>query len=230
MIHPLGTASLATPLAAFVAGVIASVHCTGMCGPLTCAAFGRSRTAWTPATYQLARLVSYSAAGGILGFAGNRAASLFSSTPARLLPWAFAVLFLMAAFRLEKWIPQPKALSRLLFRLHLGSMRPGTVAALLGFLTPLLPCSPLYLVLGVTLLSGSLGNGALLMASFAAGTIPFYFLAQTQFARLPLSANSFQITRRVLAFVAALLLISRAVAGSGGLAVPIQCPLCHPSH
>jgi sulfite exporter TauE/SafE len=221
----LFTANPTTPLAAFVAGVVTSLHCTGMCGPLTCAAFGRSRSALTPAAYQLARFLSYSAAGGVFGFFGKRAASLFSSTPAQVLPWAFAALFLIFAFRLEKRIPQPKALASLLFRFRLAAMRPGTVAVLLGFLTPLLPCGPLYLVLGVTLLAGSFWNGALLMASFALGTIPLYFLVQSQFARLPLSPNGLQFARQALAFIAALLLISRALAGSGGLGTPVHCPL-----
>lgn len=219
--------STMTPLVAFVAGLVTSVHCTGMCGPLTCAAFGRSRTVWTPLTYQLARLVSYSLAGGALGLAGQHAAALFSSTPARLLPWAFAALFLSFAFGLEKWIPQPKALPRLLFRFRLATMKPGAIATVLGFATPLLPCGPLYLVLGMALLSGSFASGALLMASFAMGTIPLLLLLQTQFARLPFSATSIQRTRQGLAFISAVLLIWRAVAGSGGLAISMHCPACH---
>jgi len=226
MMIPMNPGAM-TPLAAFVAGLVTSAHCAGMCGPLTCAAFGRSRSAWTPLTYHLARLVSYSVAGGALALAGQHAAALLSSTPARLLPWAFAAIFLAFAFRLEKWVPQPKGLPRLLFRFRLATMRPGSVAAVLGFATPLLPCGPLYLILGVSLLAGTFLSGALLMASFAMGTIPLLLLLQTQFARLPFSAIGIQRTRQCLAFISAVLLIWRAVAGGGGLAVPMLCPACH---
>lgn len=220
--------AIATPFAAFVAGLVTSVHCTAMCGPLTCAAFGRARTAWTPLLYHLTRLLSYALAGGILGMAGRHAAGLFSTAPARALPWAFALLFLAFAFRLDKWLPQPKALSALLFRFRLATMRPGTVAAVLGFFTPLFPCGPLYLVLGVAILAGSFAAGALMMVAFALGTIPLLFLLQTQFARLPFSPAALERTRQGLALLSAALLVWRAVAGASGLSAPMHCPACHP--
>ena len=219
--------SIATPFAAFIAGLITSIHCTGMCGPLTCAAFGRTGTAWTPFAYQAARVTSYTLAGGLLGLMGERAAALFSTTPARLLPWAFALLFLAFAFGLEKRIPQPKAVSALLFRFRLASMRPGAIAVVLGFFTPLLPCGPLYLVLGVALLAGSFLGGATLMASFAAGTVPLLLVVQTQFARVPFSPLALQRTRQSLAFISAALLVWRAIAGADGLSAPMHCPACH---
>ena len=223
----LDSQTIATPFTAFVAGLVTSVHCTAMCGPLTCAAFGRARTVWAPLVYHGLRTASYCLAGGALGMAGWRAAALFSATPARVLPWAFALLFLAFAFGLEKWIPQPKAVSALLFRFRLATMRPGAVAAVLGFFTPLLPCGPLYLVLGVAVLAGSFQAGALLMAGFALGTVPIPFLLQTQFARLPFSPTALQRIRQGLALISAALLVWRAVAGANGLSAPMHCPACH---
>ena len=215
--------TLSTPLAAFVAGVVTSVHCVGMCGPLTCAAFGRSRGMGAPLSYQLSRFLSYSVVGGLLGWMGQQGASLFSSTLARLVPWAFAALFLAFAFGLEKRIPQPRFIARWMFRWKMASMRPTSLAAGLGFLTPLLPCGPLYLVFGVALLAGSFVSGAILMAGFAAGTIPLFFLGQTQFARIPVPV--FQKLQRLLAFASALLLIWRGWHGIAGLEAPVSC--CH---
>ena len=217
---------IATPLAALVAGLVTSLHCTGMCGPLTCAAFGNRSRGWgTMVVYQFSRLLAYSLAGGLLGAVGGQAAALFSSSTVRVLPWAFALLFLLFAFRLEKRIPQPRFLARWLFRWRLAAMKPTMVGGLLGFLTPLLPCGPLYLVLGVALVAGSFVNGALMMASFALGTIPLFFIVQTQFARLPLSPRVFQRVQQGLALISALLLIWRGVHGGGGLEVPFSC--CH---
>ena len=220
--------NLTNPLAALVAGLFTSVHCVGMCGPLTCAAFGRTRSVVPPVIYQTARIAAYGLAGGFIAAMGRTASGFFSTAPARFLPWAFAALFVAFAFGLEKRIPQPKAVARLLFRFRLAAMRPGAVAALLGFFTPLLPCGPLYLVLCATLLAGSFGEGALLMAAFGLGTVPLLFVLQTQFARLPFSAPTLQRVRQGLALVSAGLLVWRAVAGAGGLGAPMPCPACNP--
>lgn len=199
-----------------------------MCGPLTCAAFGRARTVWVPSLYHVTRTLSYALAGGLLGLAGRRAAALFSAAPTRALPWAFALLFLAFAFRLDKWLPQPRALSAFLFRFRLATMRPGAVAAVLGCFTPLLPCGPLYLILGIAVLAGSFGAGALMMLAFALGTAPLPLLLQTQFARLPFSPATLERIRQGLALVSAALLVWRAAAGAGGLSAPMHCPACHP--
>ena len=172
-------------------------------------------------------MASYALAGGLLALAGDRAAALFSTAPARVLPWALAILFLAFAFRVEKWIPQSKAFAALLLRFRLTSMRPGVVATLLGFFTPLLPCGPLYLMLGVALLAGSFAEGALLMTAFAVGTVPLLLLLQTQFTRLPFSPVTLQRVRQGLALISAALLMWRAVAGAEGLAAPMHCPACH---
>jgi sulfite exporter TauE/SafE len=164
--------------------------------------------------------------GGILGTVGRSAAFLFNAGPAKIVPWAFALLFLAFAFQLEKRIPQPRFFAKFLLRAKLASMKPTTVATVLGLVTPLLPCGPLYLVLGVSLLPGSFIGGAFLMTSFALGTAPLFFLLQTQFTRIPLSAQSVQLTRRGLAFVSAMLLIWRAASGTG-IATPGLCPFCH---
>lgn len=215
--------AFASPATAFVAGLVTSVHCAGMCGPLACAVFGRSGALSTPAAYHISRALAYSLVGGLLASAGWRATELLSSSPARLLPWAFAILFLAFAFGLEKKLPQPKALSRLLLRLRIATLKPGLLATTLGTMTPMLPCGPLYLAFGVALFAGSFAAGALLMASFALGTIPLPFLLHVQFNRIPFSALWLRRVQRALAFVSALLLMWRAIAGSAGIGFPMLC-------
>src|SRR5581483_3142093 len=159
-----------TPLAAF---------CAGMCGLLTCAMFGACAKSET-AVYQGARVLAYSVLGGMLAVAGYPAARLFTSSPARLMPWAFALVFIALAFGLEKRIQQPAFISRIFLKLRFGSKNRTQFAALLGAVTPLFPCGPLYLLLGIALVSGSFFAGATLMASFALGTLPLYWLVQMQ--------------------------------------------------
>jgi len=60
---------------------------------------------------------------------------------------------------------------------------PALTSAALGLATPLLPCGPLYFLIGLALLSGSAGRGAEFMLAFGLGTVPLLWLAQTQLGR-----------------------------------------------
>lgn len=191
-------ASTATPLAALVAGLATSLHCTAMCGPLACALRVR------PLEYHASRFAAYLTAGALCGAAGGTIAALFQGSTARLVPWTFAAVLLVLGLGLEKRLPQPRFLAGLLLRARLNRS--------LGWLTPLLPCGPLWLMLGAAALTGSWWSGALHMASFALGTIPLPLLVQMQasrFARVipPLAARRAQ---QALALLSAALLAWRA--------------------
>ena len=67
---------------------------------------------------------------------------------ARLVPWTFAVVLIVLGLGLEKRLPQPRFAASLLFRARLNRS--------LGWLTPLLPCGPLWLMLGAAAITGSL--------------------------------------------------------------------------
>lgn len=232
----MNAADFATPLAAFVAGMVTSVHCAVMCGPLGCALFGAKPG--TPremrqavCSYHAMRLLSYSVVGATLGALGGAAAGVFHTSFSRLLPWAMAAFFVVLAFGWERYLPRLPLVSRWLFKMNLrATLLPrSTAAALLGAATPFLPCGPLYLAFGATLVSGSWIAGATLMAAFALGTMPLYALLQIgawrwQGAMTPAVQNW---TRRVLALGSAALIGGRALTHNGSLLEPIRCLLCH---
>jgi sulfite exporter TauE/SafE len=122
-------------------------------------------------------------------------------------------------------------ISRWLFKLRLrtAALPRNQVAILLGAVTPFLPCGPLYLMLGVALVSGAALTGAQVMASFALGTIPLFALAQVSALHWQgsLAPRAQQWTRRGLALGAALLIGGRAVLHSDSLLAPVKCLLCH---
>lgn len=219
------TTDLTAPLAAGVAGVVASLHCAGMCAPLSCAMF-RTCSAPKALSYHACRAVSYTVLGALLGSAGAAAAALFLSTPARLLPAALALLFLAMAFGFDRAMPQPAILRRLIGLLHWRGAGRSSGAALLGVVTPLIPCGPLYLMLGVSLVSGSGPRGALMMLCFALGTMPLYLLAQWQWFHLcsRMSPATLRTTQMLLAGASAALVAWRAFV-NGGLG--LANPLCH---
>ena len=191
-------ASLVTAAAALVAGFATSVHCTAMCGPLACALRVR------PVEYHASRFVSYSVAGAFCGALGQSVAAALQGSTAHIVPWVFAVVLIVLGLGLEKRLPQPRFAASLLLRARLNRS--------LGWLTPLLPCAPLWLMLGAAAVTGSWWSGALHMAAFAAGTIPLPLLLQTQTLRLQkrISPGAARWTQQSLAFISAGLLIWRA--------------------
>lgn len=221
-----------TPATALLAGLLTGIHCCGMCGPLTCAAFGRPGTGGigpSLVSYHATRLLSYALIGGMLGVVGQSLAGLFSGSVTKVLPWAFAAVFLLIGLGLEKRVPVPKAFAAIFARMRLGSGGGARMAGAIGLATPFLPCGPLYMVFGVALFAGSFLGGAALMASFALGTVPIFGLFQSQVLRLQgrFSPRVMGWIRQGFALVAAVLLAMRAAAGmavggSGG-----SCPMCH---
>jgi uncharacterized protein len=200
----MNLADATTPAAAFVAGLATGLHCAGMCGPLACALRVK------PAGYHASRVVSYAAAGALAALLGRSVLRFFTSEMHCLLPWFMAAVLLLIGFGLEKKIPSPRFMSALLLRVRLSPV--------LGFLTPLLPCGPLYLMLGVAIVAGTPLAGATLLAAFAAGTIPVYALLQISATRMQgrFSPRAMTFTQRGLALTSAGVLIWRA-------AVPLCC-------
>lgn len=228
-------ADFATPLAAFTAGLVTSLHCAAMCGPLGCALLGGRKASAREQrvaafSYHGARVVAYAAVGAMLGALGRSAAGLFHAPISRLLPWAFAALFIVVAFGWEQKMPRPLFISRWLMRLNLRaqSMTLTRTATLLGLATPFLPCGPLYLAFGVALVAGGALGGAQIMLAFAGGTIPFFALAQFTAWRWQtrLAPATWMWTRRSLALLSAALIGGRALLNDGTLLAPLKCLLC----
>ncbi len=94
--------AVATPLAAAVAGLVTSVHCVAMCGPLACAV----RT--KPAEYHASRFIAYTIAGAFCGAVGQSVALLLQGSIAHFAPWSLAAVLLLVGLGLEKRIPQPR--------------------------------------------------------------------------------------------------------------------------
>ena len=180
-------AAVNSPAAALVAGLVTSLHCAGMCGPLACAimpARGERTDGQTVSTvYHLSRLSGYAVLGAVAGGLGRAPLSWVAGSALRWLPWVLVLFFVGLALRWDRHLPKIPALGRLTWRLRdwlRGRSRLETAAAL-GLATPLLPCGPLYFLLALALLSGSALRGVEFMLAFGLGTVPLLWFAQTQF-------------------------------------------------
>lgn len=182
-------ASVSSPEAAFVAGLVTSLHCAGMCGPLACSVMpvrreqGEVATAAT--TYHLARLAAYLCLGALAGGLGRTPLTWISASALRWLPWLGVGFFVGLALRWDRYFPKIPVLGRAFLAVS-GSLRgrpPALSAAALGLATPLLPCGPLYFLIALALMSGSALRGAEFMLAFGLGTVPLLWIGQTQLGR-----------------------------------------------
>lgn len=221
---------LAGPMAALLAGLVTSLHCAGMCGPLACAACtsssncGPSRQ--TPIfVYHLTRLSSYAMVGALVGGLGGRLSIFLTGGATRGMTWVFVIFFAAVVLGLDKRfrLPTlPNSVGRWFARSQ--AWGPTSRAAALGLLTPLLPCAPLYLVVAAAALAGSALAGAGLLLAFGFGTVPLLFLVQNRLGWLEAkwSPRQRDQLRRTLALASIALLLLRGTftASTGCLLSP----------
>lgn len=228
-------ASINTPGAALVAGLVTSLHCAGMCGPLACllgpVRGERADATTVNATYQLSRVTGYTLLGAVAGAIGGVPATFLSGAMARVFPWLLVVFFVMVALRLDHRLPRLAWFSRMQLRVQARLRgKPRTlVAAVMGGLTPLLPCGPLYFLVALSAMSGSAARGAEFMLAFGLGTVPLLWLAQSRFTALRRRLSPVNLARfqTALALVAAVV-ISWRMRGTFGLGGPeVGQWLCH---
>ena len=202
---------------ALIAGLVTSVHCVAMCGPLSCAFTPDRKRDASPqlvlTSYNIAKLISYTIVCSLAGAFGSVLIRTVESTWLNRLPWILVVFFLIVAFRVDSYIPKPTWLGayyrQLTARFH--TMQKPVAAVLIGFASPLLPCGPLYMIFGLALFSGSAIKGAEFAVGFGMGTIPLLWLAQHQFMRLNRRVSGIWMLRiqRAAAFIAALVVAWR---------------------
>lgn len=206
-----------TLTAALLAGVVTSVHCAGMCGPIACSIGslqgGEGRRLYAATAYHVGRLLAYGTIGALCGFLGTQVLGPFFGSPAVLLPWFLVLVFLLVATGLHRKLPRPAFLNRFLSRARLKACRLSATRGgfAMGLATPLLPCGPLYLLFGASLQTGSALRGAEFAIAFALGTVPLLWLTQHSFLRIQKVVGPLTLARmqRTLALVAALVIAWR---------------------
>jgi hypothetical protein len=162
---------------AFLLGLVGSLHCAGMCGPLALAlpVTGATAAGFTLGrlVYNLGRLATYCVLGLIFGLVGQ---TLLLAGFQRWVSIALGALLLaglVASRQLALAAPVMRLVSRLKGAMA-GLLRTRSVGALamLGALTGLLPCGLVYVACAGATATGSLVSGVEYMAAFGVGTVP----------------------------------------------------------
>jgi len=176
-------------LTVFIASVVGSLHCIGMCGPFV--AFysgadssGGARRLLSHAAYSGGRLCTYAVLGiaaGAVGAAVDVAGSLAGlqriaafGAGITMILWGVLALLQVRGFRIFKH-PAGGGRVALAFRRGfslVGDKPPIVRAGMVGLLSGFLPCGWLWAFVVTAAGTGSALTGAAVMAAFWAGTVP----------------------------------------------------------
>lgn len=166
---------------AFILGLLGSLHCIGMCGPIAfMLPVDRSNSIKKVSqigVYHLGRLLAYSLIGLVFGLVG-KSLNLFGVQ--QQLSIAIGILMIVvvlipyrtfAKYNLSK--PLNKVISKVKSNLGqaLKKKTPDTFLTI-GFLNGFLPCGLVYMAVFGAVATGSLLQGSFYMVLFGLGTIP----------------------------------------------------------
>jgi uncharacterized protein len=173
-------------LAAFLVGLVGSLHCIGMCGPIAIAlpvpdsnnlSFFTGRI-----LYNLGRVATYSFLGAVLGLIGSKIALAGAQQFVSIILGIIIVIAVLLPQKYKNYFAQHPATRKLAHPLksNIGVLfKKGTFSAmfLIGILNGFLPCGLVYVALAGAIASGDAISGAAVMILFGLGTVPAMFAA-----------------------------------------------------
>ncbi|MCS6823632.1 MAG: sulfite exporter TauE/SafE family protein [Cytophagaceae bacterium] len=203
---------------AFVTGILGSLHCIGMCGPIALSVGffheSSSRKLAALLLYNAGRIVSYAALGALSGMAGS--IFIFAGAQRWLsLVSGFFILLTLMLTAYPKRFPL-LSLSRYFFPVRLFSRLVNSSSVhsrfLMGLLNGLLPCGLVYTTLLMAMSFGNAFQSAIYMSLFGMGTMPVLLFLSTAGSSLCIR-RSYHFKKIITAYSVglALLLILRGL-------------------
>ena len=208
-----------------IMGLVSSLHCVGMCGPLALMMQGGGRgkgeggrkkgeALWNALLYNLGRVTTYASLGLVFGLVGRSFAWFGWQQKISVILGmiVLASLILPSAINRMKWISSPYERMMASIRGRMSGLlfkgRPGSSFAF-GLLNGLLPCGMVYMAMAGALASDSPGGGATFMALFGLGTLPamWALIAFGSLAGMEFRALARKVFPALMALVAILLIL-----------------------
>jgi sulfite exporter TauE/SafE len=185
--------------AAISLGLVSSLHCAGMCGPIAFA-LPLDRSSWLAKStgavvYNGGRVLTYATMGGLFGLLGK---AFFTAGFQRGLSIGVGVFFLVAVIVpmitkeglfLEKWGFQFIGRFKGIFQKQFKKRNAGALLTI-GAINGLLPCGMVYLGLAGSVATGTFSDGFLFMVFFGLGTLPMMLAASLLSDMLSVSVRS----------------------------------------
>jgi len=187
-----------TLIAAFVTGLLGSVHCIGMCGGIISSlSMGITPQKSQPLhyifLYNIGRLSSYAIAGLIAANIGSASSDLFNQDAQQIGTWLSGLFMILLGLYIADWWRLLNILESMGSHVWkhiqpLGNkllpVRTSFHALMLGALWGWLPCGMVYAMLVFALSSQNSLDGALIMLSFGLGTLPTLLLLGTAASKM----------------------------------------------
>ncbi|MFM1971676.1 MAG: hypothetical protein RL185_358 [Bacteroidota bacterium] len=166
----------------FFMGLLGSVHCIGMCGPLVMALpisqMNPIQKVLATILYHIGKITTYGLLGVVVGVFGKQIPFYNVQQHLSIVIGSLMLAYVLWVFYLHPkrklgflkidWLQKPiiAALSKLFKQNNVGSF------LLIGFLNGLLPCGMIYLALGSAWANQSALQSGLFMVLFGLGTLP----------------------------------------------------------
>lgn len=201
----------------FIAGLLTSIHCVGMCGGIMLSQTVNNESdnklqAMMPALYYNAgRVISYTVLGGIIGAVGSVFSLSFKSKAAvQIIAALFMIVMGLNMFGFSLFRKLQIKLPHSFCKFKNKSSSPFIVGLLNGFM----PCGPLQTMQIFALGTGSPVKGALSMLMFSLGTVP---LMLTFGALSGLLSKGY--TKRLLKLSGVMIIVLGIIMGNRGLSI-----------
>jgi sulfite exporter TauE/SafE len=213
---------------ALVLGLLGSIHCLAMCGPLVLTLNSKRRqSSFDRLLYNSGRVFTYTLLGVLAGLFGSgiewAAGQQFLSVFSGLLLLIGLTVSWMGANSHRPW-------SRILVKVKTqmsNMLKTGTGGHWwFGMYNGLLPCGLTYVALAAAVSLGSLSDAVIYMALFGIGTSPMMYLIVVGFQKLKLKSTYGNKLITGFTWVLALLLIIRGL----GLGIPYVSPDPNQNH
>ena len=227
---------------AFTIGILGSLHCVGMCGPIAMALPYQGASRWSTArnalVYNFGRIATYMVLGSIFGLLGK---GVFLAGYQSALSIGLGVLLLVVALfsiNVEQRLLRLPLLRRGIQQLQASLGKLLRVQAnpsffSIGLLNGLLPCGLVYMAIVGAVSTGDVLRGLAYMGLFGLGTLPLMLAASLAGNWVSLSLrNRLRSLIPVFLFAIALLFIYRGLQFDLPRGILFwedaqQVPMCH---
>lgn len=217
-------------LTAIILGLMGSLHCVGMCGPIAFMLPVDSTNSYKKFgqifLYHFGRLFTYGIIGLVFGLLGKGIYVFGMQQKLSILIGLLMIIVVLLPYKIFNKYNFSKPLFKIISKVknqlgqELKKKRPGTFF-IIGFLNGFLPCGLVYMALFGAIAMGNAAEGSLYMILFGLGTIPLMTTAIYFSGRLKGSMRQ-KVQKLIPVFVVivGLLFILRGL----GLGVPYLSP------
>lgn len=172
-------------LSGFLIGLVGSLHCIGMCGPIALVLPIKTRSKFefyfSRSLYNIGRTITYSLFGLVFGLIGSQISLIGLQQWLTIAVGIFILLYILIPSKIKLAIANLKpfiSFTNLIKEAFNKFFNKATPASFLfiGILNGFLPCGFVYVGIGGALLTNSPLEGAAYMFLFGMGTFPVMFL------------------------------------------------------